>query len=304
MVRAEGYGAWWNQYGDLDLAEGVARAQRAQGLRFVIVKYGMPQAERALASAGVYWATEAYVYPDAPQLWGQRLGQAAEAGAAFAVINAEKEWEREGEASMEALIRAFRRTAGPEPELYASVDTRGSRMGLPYQRVLARHVAGWMPMIYPLAFYPSRPPHWVAQAFRDALDGKDFGGKLVMPTIQTYDGIGSAAVEIELAEVRRRRLAGCQAYTIRHATDSEWDTFVRGIPEDGDDEMAFTEQDRETLNATKEHAAQTRYWQGIEQMVRKDAGALEAAASVMLAGRKLDPITVREARAVLDRYAD
>jgi hypothetical protein len=107
-------------------------------------------------------------------------------------------------------------------ELYASVDTRGNRLGLPYQQVLRRHITGWLPMIYPKTFGQG-----VAKAFSACLDGKDFGGIPILPTIQTYDGLGAAAVAEELAAVNLRALLGCQAYTIAHATDAEWAEFAR-----------------------------------------------------------------------------
>jgi hypothetical protein len=103
-------------------------------------------------------------------------------------------------------------------------------MALPYQRVLADHVAGWLPMVYPKAFGKS-----VRAAFSASLDGKDFAGKPVLPTIQTYDHIGAEAVAQQIAEVRRRPdlSGGYQAYTIAHATDAEW-AVLTSDAEEGD----------------------------------------------------------------------
>jgi hypothetical protein len=230
MVLAEGRWAWWNGYGSLPVEHGVRRAREAR-LRGVIVKWGHPQARDAFARGGVAVATERYVYPGQPEVEARRLAEDVAAGARFAVINAEAEWERVGPEPMRHLIAEFRRLQ-PQTELYASVDTRGGRMALPYQRELAEHVAGWMPMVYPAAFYPGRPPGFIERAFRDALDGKDFGGKPVLPAVQTYDGIGANAVAAQLAEARRRGLAGYQAYTIAHATDEEWAVLVRDAEEE------------------------------------------------------------------------
>lgn len=93
---------------------------------------------------------------------------------------------------------------------------------LPYQRVLAEHVAGWLPMVYPAAF--GQP---VPEAFAAALDGVDFAARPVLPAIQTYGGVGAAMVREQIEEVRGRGLAGYQAYTIAHATDEEWSELVR-----------------------------------------------------------------------------
>ena len=229
MPLAEGVWAWWNPYGSLPVASCVRRAKEAR-LRGVIVKAGYPEARGAFDQAGIPWATERYVYPDRPEEEAHRLAQEVAAGARFAVINAEVEWEPLGPDPMRRLIAELRRLH-LDVELYASVDTRGGRTALPYQRVLAEHVAGWMPMCYPLAFRPHQPAGYVAQAFRDCLDRKDFRGKPVLPTIQTYDGIGAEAVAQQIAEVRRRGLPGYQAYTIAHATDAEWAAVQRDAEE-------------------------------------------------------------------------
>ena len=225
MALAEGRWAWWNQYGAVPLEICVRRAKAAR-LRGVIVKRGYTTARDAFVRSDVPWATEAYVYPDQPEMEARRLAQDVAAGARFAVINAEVEWERLGPAPMQRLIEEFRRLQ-PETELYASVDTRGNRMALPYQRVLAAHVAGWLPMVYPKAFGQS-----VRAAFSASLDGKDFAGKPVLPTIQTYGQIGAESVAEQIAELRSRGLPGYQAYTIAHATDAEWAVLTSDAEED------------------------------------------------------------------------
>lgn len=225
-MKAAGWWTWWNQYGSVPLGECVERARRTAG---VIVKANYwPQME-LFRAAGIPVAVERYVYPTQPLQEAAMLAEGIRRGALFAVINAEVEWEQAGSAggaAMTQLIEAFRR-AYPHVELYASVDTRGGRMLAPYQQVLKQHVAGWMPMIYPKAFGQS-----VERAFAAALDGsaKDFGGKPVLPTFQTYDGIGSPFVHGQMAEVRRRELLGGQAYTVGHATGAEWDAFLLELP--------------------------------------------------------------------------
>jgi hypothetical protein len=224
-MRAAGRWAWWNQYGNVPLNRCAERAKEAE-LAGVIVKWGYPEARAAFSKVAVPWATERYVYPDQPEVEGRRLANDVSIGAAFAVINAEVEWEAQGPDPMRRLIAEFRRHQ-PTAELYASADTRGNRTTLPYQRVLFEHVAGVMPMIYPMAFEQS-----VAAAFAACLDGKDFRGKPVLPTIQTYGAIGSPAVAEQIAEVHRRGLPGYQAYTITHATDAEWAEILKDKEED------------------------------------------------------------------------
>ena len=151
-------------------------------------------------------------------------------GARFAVVNAEIEWEPLGPEPMGRLITEFRRLQ-PHAELYACVDTRGARTSLPYQRVLAAHIAGWMPMVYPAAFEQS-----ARDAFAAALDVRAMreAPLPVLPAIQTYGGAGTQLVAEQLAEVRRRGLPGYQAYTIAHATGDEWAVIVRDAQEEND----------------------------------------------------------------------
>jgi hypothetical protein len=246
MPLASGRWAWWNQYGPVPVATCVRRAQEAR-LRGVIVKQGYPEARDAFAQAGVDWAVERYVYPDEPEAEARLLAGEIARGARFAVVDAEAEWEPLGPEPMQRLVAEFRRLQ-PDAELYGCVDTRGGRTALPYQRVLAERVAGWMPMIYPAAF--GQP---VREAFAAALDpstGSGWpNGKPVMPAIQTYGGVGPTLVAEQIAEVRRRSvlsptkggLAGYQAYTIAHASDEEWAVIVRDGDFDGlspgEDEM-------------------------------------------------------------------
>jgi hypothetical protein len=241
MPLAEGRWAWWNQYGPVPLATCVRRAREAR-LRGVIVKWGFIEARDAFARAGIPWAAERYVYPHQPEAEARRLAEDIDRGARFAVVNAEVEWETLGPEPMRRLIAEFRRLQ-PDAEVYACVDTRGGRTALPYQRALAEHAAGWMPMVYPKAFYPSLPSDAVARAFHAALDQPALRESRlpVLPVIQTYGGIGATLVAAQMAEVRRRGLRGYQAYTIAHATDDEWAVLVRDAERDdakGDDAMA------------------------------------------------------------------
>jgi hypothetical protein len=214
-VLLAGRWAWWNNYGNVPIAQCVQRAKAAQ-LDGVIVKQGFDNERNHFATAGVPWATERYVYPDQAQAEGRRLAGDIARGARFAVINAEAEWETLDSAPMLALIAALR-AAAPTTEIYGCVDTRGNRTELPYQRALAQHATAVIPMIYPKAF--QQP---VALAFSAALDNHNFRGLPTLPAIQTYDNIGAQSVADQLAEVRRRRLPGYQAYTIAHATTDEW----------------------------------------------------------------------------------
>lgn len=269
MVAAEGRWAWWNQYAPLPIETCVARAVAAKDVvHGVIVKAGYYRvAALPFIEAGIPVAADSYVKPDHPLAWGSHLGTAArDWGAKFAVINAEHEWESlsagEARAAMVLLVMAVR-DAGFQGELYASVDTRGTRVTLPYQRVLLEETVGFMPMVYPKAFRPSMPDGAVSLAFEDCLDGIVFRVKPVLPTIQTYGGIGEAAVREQLAEVERRRLPGCQAYTIGHATDAEWAAFVPAWTGEEEETMlplAVLREEGDWLNRAWVTDGFRRYW--------------------------------------------
>lgn len=238
-MKAAGRWAWWNQYipREMTVDKCIERAKQAK-LDGVIVKAGYWGVFEEFKRAGIRVGIEAYCYPQHAVRDADLLIQGIQCGAEFAVVNAEAEWEQpdSGE-QMRQLCSRFRNSY-PHHELYASVDTRGRRMLMPYQQVLYQYITGWMPMIYPKAFRPSMPTGSVSAAFRDCIDGKDFAGKPVLPTIQTYDGIGVTAVTSQIARCYERGLKGYQAYTIGHATDPEWEVIVNDAPqEQEEDEM-------------------------------------------------------------------
>jgi len=219
-------GGWHNQYGSASLAKTVARAIELP-LSYVILKYGYPQYEQAYRAAGVRWAVERFVYADQPEAEGTMLANAVDAGAAFAVINAEGGggWEDADATVVWRMIGTFR-ARHPHTELYASIDTRGGRPSLPAMRCLIDVCTGIMPMVYPWDFEQS-----VASAFAASLDHFDPRGKPVIPTIQTYPNDngprpGFIGVKAQIAEVHRRGLLGYNIYTLGHAADDEWRALV------------------------------------------------------------------------------
>jgi hypothetical protein len=227
-MKAAGRWAWWNQYIPITIDKCIVRAKEAK-LDGVIVKAQYPGVLQLFKDACIRVGVDVYAYPHTAITDADLLVRGIRMGAEFAIINAEHEWEQpdSGE-QMRQLCERFREQS--PAELYASVDTRGRRMLMPYQQVLSRYITGWMPMIYPKAFRPSMPPGSVTQAFIDCVDVRDFAGKPVLPTIQTYDSIGVAAVTSQIARCFERGFKGYQAYTIGHATDAEWAVIVNDAP--------------------------------------------------------------------------
>jgi len=237
MTTAAGIWAWHNHYNTLPLAKCVERAQRAK-IEGVIVKYGMPETERAYAAGGIRWATERYVYADDPAGEGNKLANAVDAGAYFAVINAEEGpggWGPAPETgpAMSLLIDTFR-ARHPGTTLYASIDTRGDRLNHPYQQIMLLRCNGIMPMIYPGAFRPSQPDGYITLAVVECLQGKNFFGLPVFPTFQSYSWewpkdsgqirvMGPDGIRLQAIAADIYKPAGINFYTIHHATDAEWD---------------------------------------------------------------------------------
>src|SRR3990167_7945005 len=113
-MEAEGYGAWWNQYGNISLATCVERAKK---LDFIIIKALYPSAREAFKVAGIKWGTERYVYPTQPDQEAAYLIAEIAAGAKFVVINAEVEWEATDGVAMRRLIQLIQ-ARYPNIELY------------------------------------------------------------------------------------------------------------------------------------------------------------------------------------------
>lgn len=234
MKTAEGLGAWHNNYNDLPIEKCVERAVRAK-LGFVIVKYGYPDVEQAYVKAGIPWATERFVLMDQLELEGNMLADAVDAGACFAVVNAEEGggWGPKAGTgwAMTKLIDTFR-FRHPHVALYACLDTRGDRLYHPYQQVALDRCDAILPMVYPVAFYPHRPPDYISQAFRDTIRGKDFQGQPIFPVLQSYGkllGPGGIKEQFSRAMVWGK---GCSFYTIHHATDAEWDAVCALRPKE------------------------------------------------------------------------
>ncbi len=235
---------WWNQFGSLPLAQCVSRAKQVEG---VIVKALYWPEMMAFMNAGISVGVERYTYPSQPKKEAGYLAEGIRRGAKFVVINAEIEWERAGQAggrAMAELLNELERLV-PGTEVYASVDTRGQRTHMSYQQVLGRVITGWMPMIYPKAFFPNgwTGHDWINQSFINCLEtGQDFQGKPVLPTLQTYDNIGRVNVRRQIGDATSRNLMDIQAYTVCHATDDEWEAWIRGqvqepVPPPQEDDM-------------------------------------------------------------------
>lgn len=231
-IKAEGRWAWWNQYMPQSMTTDrlIDRAKEAK-LDGVIVKGGYWGVMDAFQSAGIRVGVDVYTYPHTPFADADILVHGIRNGAEFAIINAEAEWEQPDSGEQMRQLCERVKDAFLDVEMYASVDTRGGRMSLPYQQALSRYITGWMPMIYPKAFQQS-----VVHAFSASLDGHlPWADKPILPTIQTYDGIGVATVTSEIAQCYARGLKGYQAYTIGHATDAEWAVIVNDAPREETD---------------------------------------------------------------------
>lgn len=210
-----------NGYHMLPPAE-VLRRTRLARLDALIVKYGDPAFERALAAAGVEWGVERFAYAAQAAREGMMLADGVDAGARFAVANCEPNdgggWEGAGAATaIRALIQAFRGRHRDAP-LYICADLRrGRSLDAPFVREAAgAGVSGWMPMVYPGAF-----GQMVPAAFDAAFPGATYLGLPCAPVLQTYGGVGPASVLAQVSEARRRGATSCSIYVVETATDAE-----------------------------------------------------------------------------------
>lgn len=224
-------GAWINQYAQPDA---VMFDFRARQVDYLVIKYGLPDNEREAVVRGIPWLAErmgdagadSVAIGQAETFAAQLSAQAAQEGCVGAVINLEEAdggWHTDNGVQTLKLVRKFRELQ-PNKPLYASLDTRGNRPNYPYQLVLAAQCDGVMPMVYPKAF--GQTPQQAVEAALTPLFHTRWGGKPVVPTIQTYDGIGVGAIGETMFFLRQHSIAGVNAYTLGHATDEEWQTFV------------------------------------------------------------------------------
>lgn len=229
------YGWCHNGYHDLPAAE-VARRARLAKLDALIIKYGDPAFERAIAAEGIAWGVERFAYAARAAREGAMLADAVDAGARFAVANCEPNdgggWDGPGAASaIRALIDAFRRRHASVP-LYVCADLRrGRSLDAPFVReAAAGGIDGWQPMVYPGAF--QQP---VAAAFDAAYPGATYLGLPCAPVIQTYGRIGASVVLGQIAEAKRRTATALSIYAVETATDAELEAVAwakTGAPAD------------------------------------------------------------------------
>ena len=160
------------------------------------VRYRADFASNALKcrQAGLLVAAEVYSIPRTCREEAQILREAIAEGAASAIVNAEAPHEDDDGSGVRRLIDAFDDAA----PLFACTDFRGDRLRLPYHVELAKVVTGWMPMIYPYAFYRSDPFGDLQRAFDDVYwRWRDLGPRLpqpgrgapLYPVLQAYDGL-------------------------------------------------------------------------------------------------------------------
>ena len=210
-----------NGYHTLPAAE-VARRARLAGLDALIIKYGDPAFEGAVAASGIDWGVERFAYAHQPEREAKMLADAVDAGASFAVANCEPNdgggWERpEAARAIRTLIDAFRRRH-PHVPLWICADLRrGRSLDTPFVREAAsRGIDGWMPMVYPQAFGQT-----VTAAFDAAYPGASYLGLPCAPVIQSYDRVGAGMLLEQAYEASRRGAPSLSVYVVETATERE-----------------------------------------------------------------------------------
>lgn len=203
-------------------ADDVARRARLARLDALIIKYGDPDFERAVARAGIPWGVERFAYAAQPEREAAMLADAVDAGAAFAVANCEPNdgggWgDDAADAAIRTLVDAFRVRHAGVP-LFIAADLRpGRSLDAPFVREASRGgVDGWMALVYPKAFGQS-----ARDAFDAAYPGPRYLGLSCEPVIQTYDDVSPALALEQVAEAKRRGAASLSIYVVETASDDE-----------------------------------------------------------------------------------
>lgn len=217
----QAHGWCHNGYHNLPADEVLRRARLAR-IDALIIKYGDPTFERAVTDAGFAWGTERFAYAGQAAREGNRLADAVDAGARFAVANCEPNdgggWN--GDQAVRAirtLIDTFRQRH-PRVPLYVCADLRrGRSLDAPFVREAARGgTDGWLPMVYPGAFQQG-----VQEAFDAAYPGATYLGLPCEPVLQTHGAIGEAAVREQVREAHERGARGCSIYVVETASGAE-----------------------------------------------------------------------------------
>ena len=239
-------GTWVNQFAQPTLEEFDAGMRP---MEYVVLKWGLNGAgiggpnsgvyERQAASLGKDWLAERMAESgegsqDGPRhaaLYAEQLAnQANQPGCVGAVINLEEGdggWHLDNGDGTRLLINTFR-TKAPGKPLFASLDTRGNRPNLPYQRICAGLCDGVMPMVYHAAFQQS-PATAFAVAITPLMRER-WAGKDIIATYQTYDVRKELPIQTDVmaqvAELRslyaRGIIHGANSYTMGHATPAQW----------------------------------------------------------------------------------
>jgi len=178
----------------------------------------------AVKANGFKLGAEIYAYGRKPEAEGQVLARACREGADFAVVNAEVEWEGttytagrvQSYENAIRLVRAFR-DAKPAGRIYACVDTRGSRPEQPYQKGFVRAgIDGWMPMVYPEAFYPDHSFGFIQRTFDECF--KTLHSAPYYPVIQMYGGMDYQDTLAQIILCWRYACEGVGLYVAHNST--------------------------------------------------------------------------------------
>ncbi len=224
-------GAWVNQYAipapDLFM-------ERVKEVDYVIIKYGLGGIEKMAVEAGVPWLAEIYPYDNDPERYANLLAdQSAQPGCVGVVVNFESgdgpgvaHWDGDDGRRTRLFIDTFKARNAAGLPIYASLDTRGYRATTPYQKELSRNCDGVMPMVYPKEFFQTVPVAFAVTVTPTVQ--LIWHGKEIIPTIQTYNGIGGNLVTQQLETAAK--FDGVTAYTLGHATPEEWSAFIMSEP--------------------------------------------------------------------------
>jgi len=209
---------------------------RGHQVDYVIIKYGMKPYEVTASEEGIPWLGERMAESgvgsqDGPahaiQYANELANQVLQPGCIGGVINLEESdggWHLDPDGSGTRLLIETFRSRVPNKPLFAALDTRANRPNSPYQRVCADLCDGVMPMVYPGSF--QLPARISLDAALTPLALWRWSGKDVLPAYQTYVTDFPCDVDDEVLNLNilyaQGKIQGASAYTLGHATDSQW----------------------------------------------------------------------------------
>ena len=188
-------------------------------------------------SKGLKVIGELFGDPAQPRREAETLSWAIDQGAAGACLNAEGVWEHKPGIA-DQFCKRFRQLK-PDSPLFAATDIRIGRLRDHYHIELSKHVDGFVPMIYPSLFRPSKPAGYIRTGWIAVMNSwKNESDKLarkppLFPAVQSFTdgnapGVGPDGIDEQYRLAKEFEMPGISWYTVEDSTPAEWKRVKAG----------------------------------------------------------------------------